>query len=64
MRDIPKAKGERLPSKTEMQYPVVRDSKCGRNIEKLDDLLFFDVEAFFSGCYRKRRRVIKKYQRQ
>lgn len=61
MRDVLKAKGEKFSSKTnEMKDPVVRDSKCTRNIEKFDDLLFLDVEALF-GCYRKRRRVIKRY---
>lgn len=46
-----------------MKDSVVRDSKCDRNIEKFDDLLFLNVEAFF-GFYRKRRRNIKIYQRQ
>lgn len=63
MRNVLKAKRERLLSKTnEMKDPVVRDSKCSRNIEKFDDLLFLDVEALF-GCCRKRRRVIKRYQK-
>ena len=53
MMEVQKAKRERLSSKSnEMKDPLVRDSKCGRNIEKFDDLLFLDVEALF-GCYRK-----------
>lgn len=48
MRNVPKAKEKRLSSKTDqMKDSVVRDSKCDRNIEKFDDLLFLNVEAFF-----------------
>lgn len=41
-----------------MKDSVVRDSKCGRNIEKFYDLLFLNVEAFF-GFYRKKENKYK-----